>query len=119
MKTLIKVTIILLGLSFTTLYAQDGNNHSGHDCASHNGGLKSAAIQKIAKDEVTRLVLEKKIPKSWKSIEVSKIGRTHSSYIDDWVVVFENLKIKKKSRRTLYIFITKKGNVAGANYTGK
>ena len=32
---------------------------------------------------------------------------------------FQLAKIKKKSRRTLYIFISKAGNVTGANYTGK
>ncbi len=112
MKTLIKILITLVTLSFTILYASD--SHS-----SHNQGIKSKSIQKIAKDEVKRLVLEKKIAKSWKSIPVTKIGKTHQSYIDDWIVVFENPKIKKKSRRTLYIFISKLGNVKGANYTGK
>lgn len=121
MKKLIKATIIILGLSFTILHAEGGHStheHGGHEC-NHNKGITSKSIQKIAKQEVKRLVLKKKIAKSWKSVPVAKIGRTHHSYIDDWVVVFENLKIKKKSRQTLYIFISKKGNVKGANYTGK
>ena len=111
MKRLIKAILIMAIVGFTVLYAEDGH--------SHNEGIKSAAIQEIAKREVARLVMEKKIAESWKSKPVTKIGRTHQSYIDDWVVVFENLKMKKKSKRTLYIFISKKGNVMGANYTGK
>lgn len=121
MKTLIKILITLVTLSFTILYASDSHSSHNHDnnSCNHNQGIKSKSIQKIAKDEVQRLVLEKKIAKSWKSMPVTKIGKTHQSYIDDWIVVFENPKIKKKSRRTLYIFISKIGNVKGANYTGK
>ena len=123
MKILIKKVVVLVALSCTILYAGDTDSHSSHNHDSHehgyNTGLKSKSIQKIAKDEVKRLVLEKKIAKSWKSMPITKIGRTHDSYIDDWVVVFENPKIKKKSRRTLYIFISKIGNVKGVNYTGK
>ncbi|MFT5662060.1 MAG: hypothetical protein ACI9TV_002708 [Sulfurimonas sp.] len=114
MNTLIKAVITLLTLSFTTLYASDGHSHS-----SHNTGIKSKSIQKIAKGEVQRLILEKKIAKSWNSMPITKIGKTHQSYIDDWIVVFENSEIKKKSRRTLYVFISKVGNVTGVNYTGK
>ena len=123
MKLLMKVLVTLVTLSFTILYASESDSHSGHNHDSHgcnhNQGIKSKSIQKIAKDEVKRLVLEKKIAKSWKSMPITKIGKNHQSYIDDWIVVFENSKIKKKSRRILYIFISKKGNVKGVNYTGK
>lgn len=107
MKKVIKLILSILIISFTTLHAKDSQR------------INSEKIQIIATKEVKRLVAEKKVAKSWKSIPVFHIGRTTSSYIDDWVVVFENVKIKKKSRRRLYIFITKKGNITGANYTGK
>ena len=123
MKIIMKILVTLVTLSFTILYASENDSHSSHNhdsqSCNHNQGIKSKSIQKIAKDEVERLVVEKKIAKSWKSIPVTKIGKTHQSYIDDWIVVFENPKIKKKSRRTLYIFISKQGNVKGTNYTGK
>jgi len=119
---LIKAIFVLLTLSFTVLYAGDdghkNHNHNAHE-HKHHTGLKSKTVQEIAIDEVKRLVLEKKIAKSWDSMPVTKVGRTNESYIDDWIVVFENSKIKKKSRRTLYIFISKAGNITGANYTGK
>ena len=123
MNTLIKVIITLVTVSFTVLYASDVDTHAGHNHATHEHdhqtGIKSKSIQKIAQSEVQRLVLEKKIAPSWKSIPVAKIGNTQNSYIDDWIVVFENPQIKKKSRRSLYIFVSKMGNVTGANYTGK
>lgn len=125
MNILIKTVITLVTVSFSILYAGNvdshaGHNHEGHGHShSHNHGIKSESIQKIAEAEVQRLVLEKKIAKSWASIPIAKIGRTHQSNIDDWIVAFENPKMKKKSKRTLYIFVSKVGNITGANYTGK
>ncbi|MCD6212534.1 MAG: hypothetical protein J7J02_06085, partial [Sulfurovum sp.] len=63
-------------------------------------------------------VAEKKIPKSWESAPISKIGKTHYGDTDDWVVGFDNMKIKNKKRRTLYIFVSVRGEIRGANYTG-
>ena len=117
MKLQIRTLVILLTLSFTVLYANESESHEHKH--KYNYGLKSKSIQEIAKNEVKRLVAEKKIAKSWASMPITKIGKTSDSYIDDWLVVFENSKIKKKSKRTLYIFISKMGNVVGANYTGK
>ena len=126
MNILIKTVITLVAVSFSILYAGDVDSHAGHNHESHEShghshdhGIKSESIQKIAEAEVQRLVLEKKIAKSWGSMPIAKIGRTHQSYIDDWIVAFENPKIKKKSKRTLYIFVSKVGNITGANYTGK
>lgn len=123
MTIIMRAISILITLSFTLAYASDAETHKDHNhdtCEhDHNSGIKSKSIQKIAEDEVKRLVLEKKIAKSWKLVPVTKIGRNYDAYIDDWIVVFDNPKIKKKARRTLYIFVSKKGNVMGANYTGK
>ena len=123
MKKIMKALMILILLSVTSLLGSEEEGHGAHCNELHghkyNQSIKSSAIQVIAKDEVKRLVSEKKIAKSWKSVPVAKIGRTHKSYIDDWIVVFENSKIKKKSRKTLYIFVSRKGNIMGVNYTGK
>jgi hypothetical protein len=132
MKTLIKATVVTLVLSFTTLYAGDthshsheGHNHSqeGHGHSHRYDALKSevskTAVEKAAIQEVKRLVLKKKIPKSWKSMPISKIGKTHYGDTNDWAVAFKNLKIKDKTKQTLYIFVSVRGNITGANYTGK
>ena len=122
MKILIKAMLISVALSFTTLYAGDGHSHSGHNHVSHDALQKemtNTAVKKIAKQEVKRLASKKKIAKSWKSMPISKIGRTHHADTNDWVVVFENLKIKNKARQNLYIFVSVYGDVTGANYTGE
>ncbi|WP_455756793.1 DUF6488 family protein [Sulfurimonas sp.] len=117
-----KTLIILLTLNFTILYASDANNHN---CNGHNhkyevlkNEISKQSVKEIAKAEVIRLSLEKKIPKSWKNMPVSKIGKTHYGDTNDWKVGFNNLKIKNKTKQTLYIFVSVQGKVLGANYTG-
>jgi len=128
MKRFIQVTVVTLALSFTALYAGSGHSHS-HDSHGHNHShhehsaldktLSNTEIKKIAKQKVETLVLKKKIPKSWNSAEISKLGKDQSGRSNDWVVVFENTKIKNKTKQNLYIFLNLYGDVAGANYTGK
>ncbi len=116
MTKLIQVLLISLTLTFTTLYAKNGYDYYYYG----NGGstytkLNKTSITKIAKAEIKRLTMKKKIPKSWKSVPVSKINKSNS---DDWMVVFNNLKIKDKSKQNLYIFVGIYGKVKGVNYTG-
>ena len=127
MKNLIKATLITLTIGFTALYAETAEEHAAHKAQGHKCAhselsdkrLKSAAIQTIAKTEVKRLASEKKIPKSWKSMPITKIGKDAHRFSTDWKVVFENSKIKKKNKQTLYIFVSEDGIIQGANYTGK
>jgi len=139
MTKIIKATVVTLALSFTTLYAGSGQSHDeqshkGHDHSqketnheSHGHAhrydhlkneVSKETVEKAAKQKVQTLVAEKKIPKSWKSVPISKIGKTHYGDTDDWVVGFDNMKIKNKERRTLYIFVSVRGEIRGANYTG-
>ena len=137
-KKSMKTTLVILALSFTTIYAgstddhsQKEDGHKGHTEEKHESKghtqhfnpfkneVSKETIEKAAKEKVQSLVAEKKIPKSWASAAISKIGRTHYGDTDDWVVGFDNMKIKNKKRRTLYIFVSVGGEIRGANYTGK
>ena len=126
-KKLIKATVVTLALSSTTIYAGSGHSHEEHSPKGHDHSrcyqtlkneVSKETIEKAAKQKVQSLVAEKKIPKSWKSVPISKIGKTHYGDTDDWVVGFDNMKIKNKKRRTLYIFVSVRGEIRGANYTG-
>ena len=128
MKKSIKAIIITLLISLTTLYASSEHNHEGHSHATnkHSHGYEALkneitkkAVEEIAKKEVIRLAQKKKIHMSWKTIPISKIGKTHYADSDDWKVAFTNLNIKNKKRQTLYIFVSTRGSVTGANYSGK
>ena len=127
MNLLIKTTIIAMALSLTTLYAGDEHNHdhSGHNHGAHGHShetlqksISNSAVKTVAIKEVKRLAQEKKIPKSWKSAAVAKIGKAHHGDTNDWVVGFNNSKIKDKTKQTLYIFVSVHGQITGANYTG-
>ncbi len=116
MTQLIKAVMILLALTFTALDAKNGYDYYYYG----NGGsnykqLNKTSITKIAKAEVKRLTMKKKIPKSWKSMPVSQI---HKSNTDDWIVTFNNVKIKNKSKQNLYIFVGIYGKIKGVNYIG-
>lgn len=117
MTKLIRALLLFLALTFTTLYAKNGYDYYYYG----NGGatykkLNKTSIIKIAKAEVKRLTMKKKIPKSWRSLPISKI---HKSNNDDWIVTFNNVKIKKRSKQNLYIFVDIYGQITGANYTGR
>ena len=116
MRKSIQTSLIMLALSFTLADAKNGYDHYyyGNSSSSYNK-LNKTSIMKIAKVEVRRLAMEKKIPKSWKSVTVSGIEK---SDIESWIVTFKNLKIKTSSRETLYIFVDVYGKVKGTNYTG-
>ena len=116
-----------MALSLTTLYAGDEHNHdhSGHNHGAHGHShetlqksISNSAVKTVAIKEVKRLAQEKKIPKSWKSAAVAKIGKAHHGDTNDWVVGFNNSKIKDKTKQTLYIFVSVHGQITGANYTG-
>jgi len=125
MKIILKATAITLLLTITTLYASSEHNHSEHNHTAHGHkhetlqkGISNTAVKEIAIQEVKRLALAKKIPKSWKSIPVTKIGKAHYGDTNDWVVGFDNPKIKDSTKQTLYIFVSIHGKIMGANYTG-
>jgi len=117
MSKLIQIIFMALLLSFTALHAEHAHTKSClHKTLSNE--ISNEEVKKVATKEVKRLASEKKIAKSWKSAPILKIGRTHYGDSDDWIVVFNNVKIKKKSRKKLYIFVSKQGKIRGANYTG-
>ncbi|EDZ62916.1 hypothetical protein SMGD1_1172 [Sulfurimonas gotlandica GD1] len=112
----IKTSLILLALTFTTLYAKNGYDYYyyGNNGTTYNK-LNKSSISKIAKEEIKRLILENKISKNWRSIPISEIKKSNSN---DWVVTFNNLKIRNKSKQNLYVFVNLYGHIQGVNYTG-
>jgi len=113
-----RTLLILLALIFTTtLYAKNGYDYYyyGNDGSTYKK-LNKTAITKIAKAEVKRLTMRKKISKSWGLVPISKIEKSDSS---DWKVTFNNSKIKKKSKQNLYIFVDIYGHIQGVNHTAR
>jgi len=116
MTNLLKASLILLTLLFTSLSAKNGYDyyHYGNGGSNYKK-LNKSSITQIAKAELKRLTMKKKVPKSWKSIQVSTIKKSNT---DDWKIVFKNENIKDKSKQKLYVFIGIYGKIKGVNYTG-
>ena len=115
MTKLIKILILAI-VTFATLNAKNGYDYYYYgNNGTTNNKLNKTSIIKIAKAEIKRLTMKKEIPKSWKSTPVSKINKSNS---DDWAVIFNNPKIKNKSKQNLYIFVNLYGKIQGTNYTG-
>ena len=117
MTKLLKILLILLSFIFTSLYAKNGYDYYyyGNNGAAYSK-LNKTAITKIAKAELKRLTMKKKIPQSWKFIPISEISKSNT---EDWKVIFNNKNIKRKSQQRLYIFISLYGKIKGTNYTGR
>jgi len=108
-------TLFFLLLTFTTIFAKNGYNYYYYGSKSN---LSKTAIVNIATHQLQRLILKKKIPKSWESIKHSSVKKSKKSTGSDWIVYFKNTEIKNKKGQTLYIFVSSNGTVKGVNYTG-
>ena len=117
MNRLIKTVLIMTILTFTTLDARNGQNY--YKYGDIETKLNKRAIVEIAKHEIRRLVIKKKLPKSWKNTNIVTVKKNKPRNTDDWVVTFNNKKIKNKKRQKLYIFVDVRGNIVGANYTNR
>ncbi len=112
-----KTIIIFLVLTFSALNASHGQNY--YHYGDIDSKLNKRAILEIAKQEIRKLVLERKIPKSWKSVSPTKIEKNHHTNSNNWVAIFKNTHIKKVKKQTLHIFIDPYGEIKGANYSGQ
>ena len=117
MKKLITTVALTTILGLSSLYSHGGANHN-HDVPVKRE-INKTSVKQLAKQEVKRLALAKKIDKSWLMIEISKMKKTKFNYSNEWVVSFKNSAIKDASKQTLYVFVSVYGELKGANYTGK
>ncbi len=126
MKILLKAAVIVL-LHAVILSANADQDHKHSKGCKHKKPDTNVAVQmeenqstieKNAKEKMIKLVLEKKIPKSWEDAVLLKTVKTKNN-TNDWVVSFGNTNIKNRSKQTLYIFVSVYGKVMGVNYSGK
>lgn len=101
-----------------TFPAVAGPGHSHDGGHSHGPIEKSEAIEKASK-VVLQLVERKKIDSSWSELNANKAEKKDFGKGPEWVVSFNNNKIKDASKKTLYVFLTIEGRYLAANYTGQ
>lgn len=114
MKIFIKKTLItaLLIYGCNTLYAKSHANHTLNVASQ-------TYIKKVAKKEISRLVSANAIDKSWQDKPISSMETKMFDKTIEWVVKYDNKKIKDRNKQTLYIFVTVNGVLIGTNYTGE
>ena len=91
--------------------------------AGHRHGPIKAISSEQAKSQaskfIAKLAVAKKIDSSWAKIVADKVEKRTFSQGSEWVVTFNNNKIKDPSKRILYLFLSLGGDTLGANYTGE
>ena len=118
MKVLINLMIVV-SISTVSLTAQAGP-HNGHG-HSHGPSVKvsKSKVEKIAKAQLMNLIGKSKIDKSWKDKKISSSEIKEYGGRKEWVVAFKNKDEKDKSKATLYVFVSLKGELIASNFTGK
>jgi len=121
MKNLIKIYVLIAAFGFVApVYAGAGHSHDKDGGHTHSSGPIS---EEKAKSKATRtmqnLANRGVINKSWISAKVLKAEKKSFSKGSEWVISFNNKKVKDKTKQTLYIFYSLDGHYIAANYTGK
>ena len=68
---------------------------------------------------IEMLVKAGKVEASWASAKIEKVEQKTFSKSPEWVATLNDSSQKDQAKQKLYIFITSKGYLSGANFTGK
>ncbi len=112
MRKIFICLLTLLALTIATAYA--GSNHSH---GSSTPIAKDEALVK-ATDIVKGFVKKGKVDSSWAEVAPASVEKNKRRFGDEWVVTFNNPKVKDTAKQTIYVFLTLGGEYKVANYTG-
>ncbi|MDH5324698.1 MAG: DUF6488 family protein [Gammaproteobacteria bacterium] len=100
-----------------------GHSHgdSGHDDGHGHahGPVSQDQAEKAAFSQIKRLVKKGKIDASWNQAKLAKAEKRKFGKKLEWVISFNNDKIKDSGKKTLYVFLSLSGEYVAANYSGK
>ena len=88
--------------------------HSNHV----HGPVDEKAVIELANKTVIKLADKGKIDKTWKDVKANKPFQKEFKKGKEWVVTFDNLKVKDKSKQKLYVFVSLEGKVLASNFSG-
>src|SRR5215217_4362722 len=81
-----------------------------------SGMWRRPSTSDLATEAVGRLVEAKKLPASWVDAKITGFDLRTKNGADQYVVVFENARIKPAAKRKLYVLMTTSGQFISANY---
>jgi hypothetical protein len=112
MRKIFICLLTLLALTIATAYAGSGHSHGpSTPIAKEEALIKATGI-------VKDFVEKGKVDSSWAEVAPASGKQNKRMFGDEWVVAFNNPKIKDTEKQTLYLFLTLAGEYKAANYTG-
>ncbi len=112
MRKIFICLLTLLALTIATAYAGSGHSHGpSTPIAKEEALVKATGIVKV-------FVGKGEIDASWAEVAPASGEQNKRMFGDEWVVAFNNPKIKDTAKQTLYVFLTLGGEYKATNYTG-
>lgn len=112
------ILLASLFLSSQTVWAHKGHSHAPKvaNCASKE--CTQQEIEAAVPAAVQKLVESGKIEGSWTSAKIEKVEQKTFKKGPEWVATLLDEKQTDPAKQRLYVFITKRGTLNGANMTG-
>jgi hypothetical protein len=107
-------TLLLAGPAM----AGGGHDH-GHGHSHSQVPVDKSVAQTNGGKIIASLVSRKKIDQSWTDITASSVEKKMYQDRPEWVITYNNKKVKEVDKQKLYVFLTVSGDYIAANYTGK
>ena len=115
MKTELLFTGILLTASLGLAHA----DHAPRAANCTSKGCTKEQIEAAVPTALEHLMMAGKIDSSWSTAKVEKVEQKQFQKGPEWVATLFDAKQKDQKKQRLYVFITVKGFVSGANHTGE
>ena len=113
----IKTLLLALTLGLFSITVTAGGNHD-HGHSHSNTLINQATAESTATKIVAKFISEKKLDKSWSSIQASSVKKISFKGNKEWQIIFVNKAVADVKNQKLYVFLTLGGDYIAANYTG-
>lgn len=111
--SLIKIGAITISM-LICLAPTIGEGHPGH-----GGPITQDEAAMLATAQVSRLVEERLLEKSWNLAQIERIEKRSKDRSSEFAVVFLNPYVSDDTKSVLYVFLTDFGEYVASNYSGR
>ena len=81
--------------------------------------LPKKEIQRAARKKLWTLTQDKKIDSSWLSVPIVSTNKQRLKFEVEWVIHFQNLRVKNKNKQNIYVVVDLYGHGTDASYTSR
>ncbi|HAZ13875.1 MAG: hypothetical protein A2X86_12860 [Bdellovibrionales bacterium GWA2_49_15] len=112
-----KVILAVL-MMFSSTFAFGHASHAPKVVTCAASGCTRDQVEQAIPAVVEMMAQKSTVEASWTSAKIEKVELKQFPKGPEWVTTLFDIKQKDKAKQRLYIFITPKGYLNGANYTG-